>query len=158
VHKGVHLFNARGRAAGVSCLFCRIANGELPSASLYEDDRVAAFLDINPLRMGHALVVPKRHAARLAETAPEDAAALLAAARLLVPALCGATGSPDATIAINDGPGAGQEVPHVHLHIVPRKAGDGAGPVHALFKERPRPSAEELEDLAMRVQATVGAA
>jgi histidine triad (HIT) family protein len=137
-----------------SCIFCRIAARELPSAELYEDDRVFAFLDINPLRLGHALIVPKRHAAKLEDSTPEDAAALMAAARRLAPLLGELTGAPDATVAINNGPAAGQEVPHLHLHVVPRRAGDGAGPVHALFAEgRPRPSPEELEDLAVRVQA-----
>jgi histidine triad (HIT) family protein len=138
------------------CLFCRIAGGTLPSAELYQDERVFAFLDINPLRPGHALLVPKHHAAKLEDATPEDAAALMSAARKLTPILCKATGAPDATIAINNGPAAGQEVQHVHMHIVPRSKGDGAGPMHAAF---PPPSAmpsEELHDLAIQVQRLIG--
>ncbi|MFO1533478.1 MAG: HIT domain-containing protein [Thermoplasmatota archaeon] len=142
----------------MSCLFCRIAAGELPSAELYQDDRVFAFLDINPLRTGHALIVPKRHAARLEETSPEDAAALMRATQRIVAALGRATGAADATVAVNNGPAAGQEVPHVHVHVVPRGPGDGAGPIHDLFKsERPRPSPEDLNDLAVRVQEILAA-
>lgn len=139
------------------CLFCAIAAGDLPSAHLYEDGRVAAFLDIHPLAPGHALVVPKRHAAKLEDATPEDRHALMDAAALLAPLLCRETGARDCTVAINNGPDAGQEVAHVHLHLVPRRAGDGAGPVHALFKERPQVASEELHDLAVRVQAAVEA-
>jgi histidine triad (HIT) family protein len=137
------------------CLFCRIAAGTIPSAELWQDDRVLAFLDIHPLRPGHALVVPKRHAAKLEEASPEDAAALMAAARRLVPVLCAATGAPDATIAIHDGPAAGQEIPHLHLHLVPRSKGDGGGPIHATFPGTVSQSSEELHDLAIRVQAAL---
>ncbi|MEK6986175.1 MAG: HIT family protein [Candidatus Thermoplasmatota archaeon] len=140
----------------MSCLFCRIAARELPSAELYEDKQVFAFLDINPLRPGHALIVPKRHAARLADATPEDAGALLQAARTLGPVLCGLVNADDATLAIHDGPDAGQEVAHLHLHLIPRTPSDGGGPIHNLFATRPRPSPEDLNDLAMNVQTELG--
>jgi len=139
------------------CLFCRIAAGEIPSAKVWEDDRTFAFLDINPLTRGHALVVPKTHAARLEEASEEDAAAVMRTARRLVPRLCGAVGAQDATVAINNGPHAGQEVPHLHLHIVPRQAHDGAGPVHALFKDRPSVETEDLQRIAAKVRSRVEA-
>jgi histidine triad (HIT) family protein len=137
------------------CLFCAIAMGNIPSASLYEDGRVMAFLDIKPLAEGHALVVPKRHAAKLEDAAPEDRHALMDAVALLAPILARATGTKDCTVAINNGPDAGQEVQHVHVHLVPRKAGDGAGPVHAMEWPRPSLSSEELHDLAVKVQTAV---
>lgn len=142
----------------MGCLFCRIAAGELPSAEVWQDDRVFAFLDINPLMPGHTLVVPKAHAARLEDCDPEDADALVRAAQRLAPRLAHATGHPDCTVAINNGPAAGQEVQHLHLHLIPRRAGDGHGPIHALFKgARPRPSSDELHDLAIRLQRSLGA-
>lgn len=138
----------------MDCLFCAIATGRIPSAELYQDERVFAFLDINPLAPGHTLVVPKAHAERLETTAPADAAAVLAAAQRLLPVLAAETGAPDCTVAFNNGPAAGQEVKHLHLHLVPRREGDGAGPVHALFPRGPRkPDSEELHDLAIRVQS-----
>lgn len=139
------------------CLFCRIAAGTLPSAELYQDGQVFAFLDINPLRPGHAILVPKRHAAKLEDATPEDAAALMAAARRLAPLLCKAANAPDATIAINNGPGAGQEVPHLHIHIVPRRKDDGAGPIHAAFPGLVAMPSEDLHDLAIKVQRLVDA-
>ncbi len=142
----------------MACLFCRIAARELPSAELYEDAHVFAFLDINPLRPGHALIVPKRHAARLADATAEEAGAILQTARTLGPILCGLVNSDDATLAIHDGPDAGQDIPHLHLHLIPRQPSDGGGPVHNLFATRPRPSPEDLNDLAMNVQTGLGKA
>ncbi len=130
------------------CLFCAIAAGEIPSARIHEDERTFAFLDIHPLQRGHALVIPKAHAAKLEDAEPADAQAVMATAQRLAPILCDAVGRNDATIAINNGPEAGQEVAHLHLHIVPRQAGDAAGPIHALFAERPKPDAEDLTTLA----------
>ena len=139
------------------CLFCAIAAGNLPSASLYEDGRVMAFLDIRPLAPGHALVVPKKHAAKLEDADPADRHALMDAVARLTPVLCKQTGTRDATIAVNNGPDAGQEVQHVHVHVIPRAASDGAGPIHNLFTSRPKATSEELHDLAVRVQTTLGA-
>lgn len=137
------------------CLFCAIAAGDIPSANVYEDGRVAAFLDIRPLATGHALVVPKRHAAKLEDAADADRHALMDAVAKLAPILCKEAGTRDATIAINNGPDAGQEVQHVHVHIIPRAASDGAGPIHNLFQRRPHASSEELHDLAVRVQTHI---
>ena len=139
------------------CIFCAIAAGDIPSAHLYEDGRVTAFLDIKPLAHGHALVVPKRHAAKLEDATPEDRHALMDAAALLAPILCRETGAKDCTIAVNNGPEAGQEVPHVHVHVVPRRATDGAGPIHAMFSGRPTVTSEEMHDLAVKVQTAVEA-
>lgn len=76
----------------------------------------------------------------------------MAATKLLVPVLCQVTGTLDATIAIHNGPAAGQEVGHLHVHIVPRKVGDGGGPIHAAFPPAQRMPSDELHDLAVNVQ------
>ncbi len=138
-------------------VFDAIVRGDIPCHRLYEDERTLAFLDINPLREGHCLVIPKRGAAKLADLSSDDAAAVMATAQKIVPAVCAAVGATDATLAIHDGPAAGQEVPHVHLHVIPRKAGDGGGPVHALFAKRPSMDGDALADLAARVRGTVEA-
>jgi histidine triad (HIT) family protein len=135
-----------------ACVFCRIAKGEIPSHKVHEDADTLAFLDIRPLAKGHALVIPKRHA-KLYQELPADALAALARATSAVAAKAQkATGAPATTIAINNGPEAGQEVPHVHVHVVPRLPGDRGGPVHALFTERPQMAAEELAALAKRMR------
>lgn len=139
----------------MGCLFCAIAGGDIPSAELWQDAHAFAFLDINPLRPGHALVVPKRHHTHHAQLAPSERQALWDAVACLTPVVSAAVGATDATIAINDGPAAGQEVPHCHVHIVPRRPGDGGGPIHALFPKGAKADVEELHDLALRVQAAL---
>lgn len=129
------------------CIFCKIVAGEIPATKVYEDERTLSFLDISPLRPGHTLVIPKIHGARLAELSEEDALALMKTTQRLSPVVSSTVDAPDALLAIHDGPAAGQEVPHLHLHIVPRKDGDGGGPVHALFRERMGTSHEEIAAL-----------
>lgn len=117
----------------MTCLFCRIAAGEIPSEKVLEDDRAFAFLDIRPLTRGHVLVIPKRHAERLADMAPEDAAAVMRLAQRLTRRQAEALGAEGVTVAVNDGRAAGQEVMHVHVHLVPRSEKDGSGPIHRMF-------------------------
>lgn len=139
------------------CIFCKIARGEIPSHKVYEDPQVFAFLDIRPLARGHALVIPKTHFEKLEAMPVEQAAALMRAVRTLTPAVCGAVDAPATTIAINNGKEGGQEVPHVHVHIVPRWENDGFGPIHALFR-RPKPApTEDLVKLAEKIRTASAA-
>ncbi|KAK9465809.1 HIT-like domain-containing protein [Lipomyces arxii] len=115
----------------MSCLFCRIIKGEIPSFKIYESSKVYAFLDINPLAEGHTLVIPKFHAAKMHEVPDEYLAEIMPAARKIALAL-GAT--PDDTfqynILQNNGTLAHQVVQHVHYHIIPKpneEAGLGVG-------------------------------
>jgi histidine triad (HIT) family protein len=107
------------------CPFCAIVRGEQPASVVYDDEHCIAFLDIFPMRLGHVLVVSRRHAVFVHELGPDERAALMeAAARIAVAQ--GAAGLPreGGTLLVNDGPGGGQHVPHVHLHVVPRTRGD----------------------------------
>jgi len=108
----------------MDCVFCRIVSGELPAHRLYEDERVLAFLDIQPGTPGHSLVISKAHAATFLELAAEDRAAVFAAAQRLARALLAATGAEGFNLHQSNGSVAGQVVPHFHLHILPRRAGD----------------------------------
>ncbi len=139
-------------------IFDAIVRGDVPCHKLYEDDRALCFLDIQPLTRGHALVIPKRGAAKVQDLDPADAAHLMVVAQRVLPGLLASVGAPDATLAIHDGPAAGQEVPHVHLHLVPRTPGDGGGPVHALFSERPSVDDDELARIAAAVRDALEAA
>ena len=104
-----------------NCIFCKIISGELPSRRIYEDDRAVAFLDIGAWHRGHALVVPKRHVADLISEPgplPEIAPAVDAVARLLMQRL-----APDGINLLSSaGQVAGQEVFHMHVHVIPRYA------------------------------------
>ncbi|WP_229125168.1 HIT family protein [Halapricum desulfuricans] len=130
------------------CIFCGIVDGEIPGRTVYEDDAALAFLDANPLTMGHTLVVPKTHYERLEDIPAGEATDFYAALHEVVPAVEDAVDAPAATVAFNNGEAAGQEVPHVHAHVIPRSEGDGAGPIHALFESRPDPTDPELDDVA----------
>ncbi len=140
------------------CIFCKIAEGAIPSHKVYEDAQVFAFLDIHPLTTGHTLVIPKRHVERFEDLGSDEAAFLWRNVHRITPAVTKATGADGATLAINNGRGAGQEVPHVHVHVVPRSASDGAGPIHALFSRRPQVTPDGLAALATRIQGQIPAA
>jgi len=115
------------------CIFCSIADGEVPGEIVYEDEDVLAFLDANPLARGHTLVIPRSHHETLAELPADLGAAVGAATTDLAPAIETAVDAAATTVAFNNGTAAGQEVPHVHCHVVPRFEGDGGRPIHALF-------------------------
>ncbi|HEX9816108.1 MAG TPA: HIT family protein [Candidatus Thermoplasmatota archaeon] len=141
------------------CIFCKIARGEIPSHKIHDDANTFAFLDIKPLAHGHALVIPKNHFTRIEDMPPEEAADLMRAVRSVTPAVCAAVKAPASTIAINNGKEGGQEVPHVHVHIVPRWEGDNYGPIHALFRSHKPVPTDDLPKLAeqMRKSATISA-
>lgn len=110
-----------------SCSFCRIREGALSAHILHQDEEVLAFLDIYPVTQGHTLVVPRRHAASLAECPPATVAALFLAAVRLAGAIQRGLGAPGFNLGVNDGRAAGQEVPHVHVHVIPRYGREGGG-------------------------------
>jgi diadenosine tetraphosphate (Ap4A) HIT family hydrolase len=110
------------------CIFCRIVRGQAEAHVVYHDDGVTAFLDIHPVTRGHLLVVPHRHAPDLASLEPQEAAAMVMAARDLAAALRRAQlGVDGVNLHLADGAVAGQSVFHAHLHVIPRYRGDGFG-------------------------------
>ncbi len=110
-----------------NCIFCRIIRGEIPSSKVYEDEDVFAFLDIGPLAWGHVLVVPKKHVEEVAAMSPAEASALFAAVPRLAAGVMKATGAEGLNVLQNNGAVAGQAVAHLHVHLIPRRAGDGLG-------------------------------
>ncbi|MFB6311253.1 MAG: HIT family protein [Salinirussus sp.] len=135
------------------CLFCGIVAGDVPGRIVHETDDTVAFLDVNPLAEGHTLVVPRAHRKRIGDLAPAEAGALFRAVADVVPAVETALDAPATTVAVNNGPAAGQEIDHVHVHIVPRYHSDGAGPIHRLFSDRPTVGEERMDDLAAAISA-----
>lgn len=105
------------------CLFCKIIAGQIPCHKLYEDDRTIAFLDIFPVSEGHTLVLPKIHETHLSYTSDQDAQAMMVTVKKIVPAILQAVDGDGYNIGMNNGVSASQEVPHTHLHIMPRKTG-----------------------------------
>jgi histidine triad (HIT) family protein len=136
------------------CVFCKIVAEEIPSVKIYEDEHALAFLDIAPLRPGHALVIPRNHATLVEHLQEKDNEKLWEMVRIVVPRLSEATGAEGMTIAMNNGKAAGQEVEHVHVHLIPRKTDDGYGPIHDLFEgRRPEMTHAQLETIANRIRA-----
>jgi len=134
-------------------IFEQIVAGDIPARIVHETDTVAAFLDANPLAAGHTLIVPKDPYERLDELPDDIAADLWTAVQELTPKIEAAVDADATTIGVNNGPAAGQEVPHVHVHVVPRFEGDGGGPIHAVAGKRPNLSDDELDDIADAIES-----
>jgi histidine triad (HIT) family protein len=133
-------------------IFEKIIAGDLPASFIHQDERCVSFMDIHPLNEGHVLVVPRTPAARLTGLDPETAAHLFTVARKILEAIQHtAIRCEGANIFLSDGEIAGQEVPHVHLHIVPRFRGDG---VKLTFGKKPPAADREVLD---RAAQTIGA-
>ena len=118
----------------MDCIFCRIVSGEVPCSRVYETGSSLAFLDAFPLARGHTLVIPKAHSARVQDMSRDECSDLFEAVRVVASRMGGL--APSSLVAVHNGREAGQEVPHVHVHLVPRSEGDGAGPIHGMFRPR----------------------
>ena len=114
------------------CLFCNIINGTLSAYVISTSEYSIAFLDVNPLALGHTLVIPKKHYEKIQDLDANNCADLFALAQKVVKKIDSLTGS--TLFAIHNGKISGQEVPHIHIHLIPRSSNDGAGPVHSMFK------------------------
>ena len=110
-----------------NCIFCKIANGEIPSATIYEDDDFRVILDLGPASKGHALILPKSHAANIYELSDEMAAKAMILAKKMATAMTAALKCDGFNIVQNNGECAGQTVFHFHMHLIPRYKGDEVG-------------------------------
>ncbi|MBS6396411.1 MAG: HIT family protein [Clostridiales bacterium] len=110
-----------------NCIFCKIANGEIPSTTLYEDKDFRVILDLGPAARGHALLIPKEHYANLFELDDELAAKALVTAKKIGARMMKALGADGFNVVQNNGEAAGQTVFHFHMHLIPRYVGDQAG-------------------------------
>lgn len=110
-----------------NCIFCKIANGEIPSTTVYEDDDFRVILDLSPASKGHALILPKEHYANLYELPDEAASKVLIVAKNVVAKMTKALGCDGYNLVQNNGEVAGQTVFHFHMHLIPRYEGDQVG-------------------------------
>ncbi len=109
----------------MDCIFCKIIAGEIPSYKVYEDEFTLAFLDINPTNPGHTLVIPKKHFANVEEIDEEILCQVIKAVKKVGESIKKNLGAPGYNIMENNDPAAGQIVPHLHFHVVPRISDDG---------------------------------
>ena len=107
------------------CLFCKIANGKIPSDIVYEDDNIVAFLDIAPINKGHTLVIPKGHYENFLETDEETLTNLIIAVKKISQAVLKGVSAEGFNLGLNNKRVAGQIIDHVHFHIIPRFTEDG---------------------------------
>lgn len=126
------------------CIFCKIANGEIPSSTIYEDEDFRVFLDLNPATRGHALLVPKEHFDNLFELEDELCEKAVVLAKKLAGRMKRVLGCDGFNLVQNNGEAAGQTVFHFHLHLIPRYENDTAG----IAWNPGKISSEELEELA----------
>ena len=106
------------------CIFCKIVSGEIPSFSIYEDDDTLAFMDINPANEGHALVIPKEHAANVHTVSDEAMVATVISAKKVAAAIDRTLNPEGLNLLQCNGPAAAQSVMHFHMHVLPRRDGD----------------------------------
>ena len=129
----------------MDCIFCKIIAKEIPAKILYEDDYSIAFLDAFPVAKGHTLVIPKEHHAKIQDLPTEINQKLFETVHKMIKKVDSLQGS--TLVAIHNGKESGQEVPHVHVHLIPRSGNDSAGPVHSMFKEKIELTDSETESI-----------
>lgn len=131
------------------CVFCKIVKGEIPATKLFEDEDVLSFLDISPASRGHALVIPKKHYATLLDVPHEEIKSVAEAVQKVAAAtMVSLSGIEGFNVLQSNNKAAGQVVPHVHFHIIPRYKEDG---VHFSW-EHGKSEAEELKKYAAMVK------
>ena len=130
-----------------NCIFCKIANGEIPSKTLYEDDLFRFILDLGPATKGHALILPKEHFANLYELPDETAAQAMILAKKMAALMKDRLGCDGLNVIQNNGETAGQTVFHFHMHLIPRYEDDS----QKIGWEPGKPKEEELEEIRKRI-------
>ena len=130
----------------MDCIFCKIITKEIHSKILYEDDDSISFLDAFPVAKGHTLVIPKKHFAKIQDMPPDLNQKLFDSVHKMINKVDALEGS--TLVAVHNGKESGQEVPHVHVHLIPRSKNDSAGPVHRMFKNKIDLSEQEIESLS----------
>ena len=129
------------------CIFCKIANGEIPSKTIYEDNKFRVILDLGPATKGHALILPKEHADNLFELPEDIASEVLPVAKQVAGKMKKNLKCTGLNLVQNNGEIAGQTVMHFHLHMIPRYEDDG----QKIQWTPGKPSQEELEDIMRQI-------
>lgn len=128
-----------------TCIFCKIANGEIPSKTLYEDDMFRVIMDISPAAKGHSLILPKKHFANIYELDNETASEVFVLAKRMAGVMTDALDCDGFNILQNNGEAAGQTAFHFHMHLIPRYENDGVG-LNMEGKGEPDYSLEEVQE------------
>lgn len=127
----------------MDCIFCKIISRQIPAKILNETSHSICFLDAFPLTKGHVLVIPKNHHKKIQDMSSSENSDLFSLVHDMMSKVDSITGS--TLIAIHNGESAGQDIPHVHVHLVPRSEFDSAGPIHSMFNSSLNLSNSEIE-------------
>ena len=130
----------------MQCLFCDIGSKRIAAEVIYEDEAAMAFLDINPRAPGHAMVIPKAHAETIIDLPDNDMGPLFSAVKRTAEKLMHATKSDGLTIGINQGRASGQEIDHLHVHLIPRFADDRGNSLQSVVNNHPKKSTKEIAE------------
>lgn len=128
----------------MECIFCKIAKKEIPAHVVYEDGEAIGILDIHPRTPGHTVVIPKEHVLSVSEASPETVAAVFGGVRTVVSLLDKKLNPDGFTVGINHGEVAGQEIPHLHVHVMPRWKDDGGGCIQSIVNNQ-KESVDEIK-------------
>ena len=134
----------------MDCIFCKIASKEIPTKILVETESCIGFLDAFPLAKGHALVIPKKHYEKLQDLPTNINTEVFSTVHSLISKVDTLTGA--TLVAVHNGKESGQEIPHVHVHLIPRSKDDSAGAVHSMFSEKPNLSESDIEELRSKLR------
>ncbi|MCV0392454.1 MAG: HIT family protein [Nitrosopumilus sp.] len=129
----------------MDCIFCKIISGDIPAKILSQTEHSISFLDAFPLAKGHVLVIPKNHHQKIQDMSVGENADLFSLVHSMISKVDSITGA--TLVAIHNGKDAGQEVPHVHVHLVPRSSSDSAGAIHSMFNSTLKLSENEIDEL-----------
>ena len=129
----------------MDCIFCKIISGEIPAKFLAQTENSVSFMDAFPLSKGHVLVIPKNHHEKIQDLSKEENSDLFLLVQEMISKVDEISGS--TLLAVHNGKEAGQEIPHVHVHLVPRSNSDSAGPIHSMFNSKIEMTESETETL-----------
>lgn len=133
------------------CLFCKIGKKEIAAEVVFENDIALAFLDILPRALGHTMVIPKYHAQNLSELPDELVGRFFTTVKKVISQIERALRPDGFTLGMNYGKASGQEVQHLHFHIIPRWHGDGGGPIQRVVENQPK---EDIKIIAQKIRDT----
>ena len=129
----------------MDCIFCKIVSGEIPAKFLAKTNNSVSFMDAFPLSKGHVLVIPKTHHEKVQDMSKDENTDLFLLVQEMISRVDSVSGS--TLLAVHNGKDAGQEIPHVHVHLVPRSSSDSAGPIHDMFDTKIELTQSETEEL-----------
>ena len=134
----------------MDCIFCKIVSKEIPTKILVETESCIGFLDAFPLAKGHVLVIPKNHYEKLQNLPTDINTEVFSTVHNLISKVDSLTGA--TLVAIHNGKDSGQDIPHVHVHLIPRSNDDSAGAVHSMFSQKPELSDSEIDELCSKLR------